>query len=160
MSLIFISHSNKDKAAALRVLERLRERGYESLFLDSDPEAGIKAGVEWERDLYRNLKLAGAVVVLCSPDSMASRWCFAEITQAKALGKALFPVVVRPCEVVGSLAARQAIALAAGGEGGGFRRLSDGPRAAGPAPADSYGWAPGRPPFPGLLYFDREDAGI
>ena len=64
MSQVFISHSTKDKAIALQVLERLREQGYQSLFLDSDPEAGIKAGAEWERDLYRNLKLAAAVVVL------------------------------------------------------------------------------------------------
>src|SRR5271157_3834049 len=100
LSTIFISHSTLDKTIALQVLERLRKQGYEALFLDSDPEAGIKAGSDWERDLYRNLKLAAAEVVLCSPDSMASRWCFAEIAQAKALGKALFPVVIRPCEVV------------------------------------------------------------
>jgi WD40 repeat protein len=160
VTAIFISHSTRDKTVALRVLERLRERGYRSLFLDSDPEAGIKAGVDWERDLYRNLRLAGAVVVLCSPDSMASRWCFAEITQAKALGKPIFPVVIRPCELVGSLSDRQAIDLAGRGEEEGFCRLFDGLRVAGLDPADSFGWDPRRPPYPGLLYFDREDAGI
>src|SRR4051794_27874145 len=160
VSAIFISHSTQDKSTALQVLGRLRERGYQSLFLDSDPEAGIKAGSDWERDLYRHLKMAGAVVVLCSPDSMASRWCFAEITQAKALGKALFPVVIRPCEVVGSLTDRQVIDFAARGEDEGFRRLFEGLRAAGLDPADSFNWDPTRPPFPGLLYFDAADAGI
>ena len=160
MSHIFISHSTKDKATALLVLDRLRQKGYQSLFLDSDPESGITAGVDWERDLYRSLKLSGAVVVLCSPDSMASRWCFAEITQAKALGKALFPVVIRPCEVIGSLADRQAIDMAKLGEEEGFTRLFDGLRAAGLDPFDSFNWDATRPPFPGLLYFDREDAGI
>ncbi len=160
MSTIFISHSTQDKTIALQVLERLRKQGYEALFLDSDPEAGIKAGSDWERDLYRNLKLAAAVVVLCSPDSMASRWCFAEITQAKALGKALFPVVIRPCEVVGSLTDRQVIDMAGRGEEESFQRLFDGLRAAGLDPADSFGWDRRRPPFPGFLYFDQEDAGI
>ena len=160
MSTIFISHSTLDKTIALQVLERLRKQGYEALFLDSDPEAGIKAGSDWERDLYRNLKLAAAVVVLCSPDSMASRWCFAEIAQAKALGKALFPVVIRPCEVVGSLTDRQVIDMAGRGEEEGFQRLFDGLRAAGLDPADSFGWDQRRPPFPGFLYFDQEDAGI
>ena len=160
MSTIFISHSTLDKTIALQVLERLRKQGYEALFLDSDPEAGIKAGRDWERDLYRNLKLAAAVVVLCSPDSMASRWCFAEITQAKALGKALFPVVIRPCEVVGSLTDRQVIDMAGRGQEEGFQRLFDGLRAAGLDPADSFGWDQRRPPFPGFLYFDQEDAGI
>src|SRR5262245_28375019 len=100
MTSIFVSHSTQDKATALWMLEQLRERGYASLFLDSDPDSGIKAGRGWEQDLYRNLKLAAAVVILCSPDSMSSRWCFAEITQAKALGKPIFPVIIRPCEVI------------------------------------------------------------
>jgi WD40 repeat protein len=159
VSLIFISHSWNDKPIALRMLGRLRDRGYEFLFLDSDPEAGLKAGQEWERELYRNLKLAAAVVVLCSPDSMKSPWCFAEIFQAKALGKAVFPVVVRPCQVIGLLTDRQAIDLA-GGDEEGFRRLFDGLEAAGLDPGDRFGWDPRRPPFPGLLYFDEADAGI
>jgi hypothetical protein len=160
VSAIFISHSKQDLTIALQVLDRLREQGYQALFLDSDPESGIKAGRDWEWDLYRNLKLAAAVVVLCSPDSMASRWCFAEITQAKALGKALFPVVIRPCEVAGSLSDRQVVDMTSRGEEEGFQRLFDGLRAAGLDPVDSFGWDHRRPPFPGLLYFDREDAGI
>jgi WD40 repeat protein len=160
MSLVFVSHSTKDKAIALQVLARLQERGYKSLFLDSDPETGLRAGSEWERELYRNLKIAAAVVVLCSPDSMGSRWCFAEITQAKALGKVLFPVVIRPCELVGPLTDRQAIDMAGGGEEEGFRRLFDGLHAAGLDPAGSFGWDPLRPPYPGFLHFDEEDAGI
>ena len=160
MIAIFISHSTQDKLIALRVLERLRQQGYQSLFLDSDPDAGIKAGTDWERDLYRNLKLAAAVVVLCSPDSMASCWCFAEITQAKALGKSLFPVVIRPCEVVGSLTDRQVINFATRGEDEGFRRLFDGLCSAGLDPTDSFGWNPHRSPFPGFFAFEKEDAGV
>jgi hypothetical protein len=30
--------------------------------------------------------------VLCSAHSMASPWCFAEITHARALGKPVFPL--------------------------------------------------------------------
>jgi TIR domain len=159
MSLVFIFHSSRDKATATQLLTRLREQGYDSLFLDTGPDAGLKAGGEWERDLYRNLKVAGAVVVLCSPESMASRWCFAEIMQAKALGKPLFPVIIRPCELVGPLLDRQAVDMTEPGKGG-FRRLFDGLRAAGLDPADSFDWDPRRPPYPGLLHFDQEDAGI
>src|SRR6516165_8180049 len=99
MATIFLSHSSQDNRAAEELCGRLRAHGYESLFLDFDPDSGIKAGRDWERELYRNLKLSGAVVVLCSPHSMASRWCFVEIAQAKALGKAIFPVVISPCRV-------------------------------------------------------------
>ena len=99
MASIFLSHSSQDNEVAGDLSRRLKEHGYESLFLDFDPDSGIKAGRDWERELYRNLKLASAVIVLCSPSSMASRWCFVEIAQAKALGKAIFPVTISPCQV-------------------------------------------------------------
>ncbi len=90
---IFLSHSSNDRESVEEFKAVLRERGYRSLFIDYDPEHGVPAGSLWERELYRSLKLSGAVIVLCSPDSMSSRWCFAEIAQAKALGKAIFPVI-------------------------------------------------------------------
>ena len=76
MASIFLSHSSQDNEVASDLACRLREHGYDSLFLDFDLDSGIKAGRDWERELYRNLKLGGAVIVLCSPSSMASRWCF------------------------------------------------------------------------------------
>ena len=85
MASIFLSHSSQDNDVVGDLSVRLKEHGYDSLFLDFDPDAGIKAGRDWERELYRNLRLAGAVIVLCSPQSMASRWCFVEIAQAKVL---------------------------------------------------------------------------
>ena len=38
---------------------------------------------------------------------MRSCWCFAEITQAKALGKEIFPVKIGPYEPISILKARQ-----------------------------------------------------
>jgi WD40 repeat protein len=160
MSSIFLSHSSQDNEAAADLARRLKEHGYDSLFLDFDPDSGIKAGRDWERELYRNLKLAGAVVVLCSPHSMGSRWCFVEIAQAKALGKPIFPVTMSPCRVESILNDRQVIDLAALGADEAYRRLFDGLRAAGLDPWDSFHWDPKRPPFPGFHYFEAEDAGI
>jgi len=47
--MLFISHRTADKHAALEVKRRALERGYTDgqLFLDSDPDAGIKAGASW-----------------------------------------------------------------------------------------------------------------
>jgi len=160
MPSIFLSHSNKDHEAVDRFKAMLRNRGYLSLFIDYDPEHGIPAGSVWERELYRNLKLSGAVIVLCSPDSMASRWCFAEIAQAKALGKAVFPVVISRCQVDNVLTDRQVIDLTVAGEEEAYKRLFDGLRAAGLDPGDNFDWDPTRPPFPGFLYFDEQDAVI
>jgi hypothetical protein len=160
MASIFLTHSSQDNEVALDLSHRLKELGFESLFLDFDPDSGIEAGRDWERELYRNLKLAGAVIVLCSPSSMASRWCFVEIAQAKALGKAIFPIAISPCQVENILHDRQVIDLTALGVDGACRRLLDSLRAAGLDAADSFHWDSKRPPFPGLNYFDAEDAAI
>ncbi|HEV3121427.1 MAG TPA: toll/interleukin-1 receptor domain-containing protein [Isosphaeraceae bacterium] len=160
MATIFLSHSSLDNETARAFSRRLKDRGYESLFLDFDPDCGIKGGREWERELYRNLKSAGAVIVLCSQHSMGSRWCFVEIAQAKALGKAIFPVRITPCQVESILSDRQVIDVAAIGEEEACRRLFDALRAAGLDPRDSFQWDATRPPFPGLNYFDTDDAGI
>src|SRR5262249_58435029 len=40
-----------------------------------------------------------AVIVLCSRASMASAWCFAEITHARAQGKALLPLKIDAAEL-------------------------------------------------------------
>ncbi|WP_165253287.1 nSTAND1 domain-containing NTPase [Paludisphaera soli] len=158
MSYLFVSHSKHDKARAMEVLERLTACGYR-MFLDSEPEFGIKAGQEWEKELYRQLNQAGAVIVLCSEDVLTSKWCFFEIASARALGKPIFPVVVAPCEVLDLLKDRQVVDLTA--EGGiALERLLTGLRTAGLDPNDSLDWDPRRPPFPGLNFFAEEDAGV
>ncbi len=91
MSAIFISHSSKDNEAADEIRNWLAEQGHRSVFLDFDPANGIPAGRDWEQELYRGIRACRAVIVLCSKHSMASRWCFMEITHARALGKHLFP---------------------------------------------------------------------
>jgi hypothetical protein len=49
---LFISHSSSDRDAAQRLAERLRAEVFAALFLDFDPEQGIPAGHNWERELY------------------------------------------------------------------------------------------------------------
>jgi TIR domain/AAA ATPase domain len=160
MASIFLSHSSQDNESAAELSRRLRDYGYDSLFLDFDPDFGIKGGREWERELYRNLKIANAVIVLCSPSSMASRWCFVEIAQAKALGKAIFPIKISPCQLETILIERQVIDMVALGVDEACRRLCDGLRASGLDPEDSFHWDTKRPPYPGLNHFDPKDAGI
>ena len=86
MSAIFVSHSSADNHAALQLHDWLEKQGYRSTFLDFDPTQGIPAGRDWEKELYAQLRASRAVIVLCSGHSMASPWCFAEITHARALG--------------------------------------------------------------------------
>jgi hypothetical protein len=96
MTAIFISHSSADNAAAAEMKVWLEAQGHTSLFLDFDPEAGIKGGSGWEQTLYRQLLQCQAVIALLTPSWLASKWSFAELVQARERGKAIFPVKVQP----------------------------------------------------------------
>src|SRR5260370_29194641 len=78
---IFMSHRGLAKA--------LGEYGF---FLDIDPEGGTQAGSRWEAVPYSNLIRSHAVIARHSEHWKNSRWCFAEITHAKLLGRAVIPV--------------------------------------------------------------------
>src|SRR5690606_1602683 len=99
------------------------------------------------------------VVLLCSAHSMASDWCFAEITHARALGKHLFPVLIGECTLRPLLADTQVVDLRADAEDG-YARLWRGMRGAGLDPADSFAWEGGRAPYPGLAPFQAADAAV
>lgn len=98
--MLFISHSTLDKEHALDLQRRLRDRGYvcEQHFLDSDQRSGIKLGEKWERVIYDNLRDCQALLVLCSPNWLQSKWCFAELASAKMTGKQVFPLVLADCD--------------------------------------------------------------
>jgi hypothetical protein len=159
MTAIFISHSSADNAAAAEMKAWLEAQGHTSLFLDFDPEAGIKGGSGWEQTLYRQLRQCQAVIALLSPNWLASKWCFPELVLARERGKAIFPVKVQPCEAGGVFGDIQHIDLTAEPEEG-YRRLKIGLLERGLDPQDVFDWDPKRPPYPGLLAFQAEDAAI
>ncbi len=159
MSSLFISHSSRDNDAVVDLQARLEERGYRSLFIDFDPQLGIAAGREWEQELYRQLKTCGALVALVSDHWLDSRWCFAELTQARALGKPVFALRIADCAISGLLADRQVVDVAAEGESA-WERLWIGLRRAGLDPRDVFERDPARPPYPGLDAFERQDAAV
>src|SRR3954453_11601732 len=96
MASVFLSHSSRDEAVTERVAERLRDAGFAALFVDFDPQQGIAAGRNWERELYTQLRRADAVVFLASEASVESRWCFAELSLARSLGRPVFPLRLQP----------------------------------------------------------------
>jgi WD40 repeat protein len=164
MAIIFISHSSKDKAAALDVQQRLLGQGYDpsQLFLDSDAEAGIRAGSKWEQVLYARLKDCRALIVLCSPNWQASRWCFAELVFAKAMGKEVFPVLLQECPVDQAVAEHQAVFVYKEGEAA-YARLWDALDSRHLGPRDDFVWPPKDGdlcPFPGLPAFDERLAAV
>jgi|SRR5215510_3387329 len=91
---IFISHASQDRHITAAIASCLYGWGFHSLFLDFDPEYGIPAGRDWEREIYKQISTSGAMIALCSHYSAQSKWCFAERAQARALGKELFPITL------------------------------------------------------------------
>ena len=77
MTAIFISHSSVDNAAAGEMKDWLEGKGHTSLFLDFDPEAGIRSGSDWEQTLYQKLRQCqaqGRWLVTGSDDTTARLW--------------------------------------------------------------------------------------
>ena len=99
MSDLFISHSSLDSSTASDLTSWLESIGHHSIFLDFDPKLGIPAGVSWEKELYFQLKSCRGFIALISDNWLASSWCFAEFTQARALGKPVFIVKISDCDI-------------------------------------------------------------
>lgn len=167
MSQIFISHSSRDKAIAQEIGARLSSQGHRELFLDFDPEQGIPAGRDWEREIYRQLRACRAVLVLCSQHAMSSNWCFAEIAFAKSLGKDVFPIRVQPCwcgqnpcTCINQILTSQQIVDLTGERETAYQRIWRGLREAGLDPADMFEWDGERAPYPGLNAFQEKDCAV
>jgi hypothetical protein len=155
---LFVSHSSRDQAATKRVAERLAAEGFAALFLDFDPVNGIPAGRAWESELYIQLRRADGVVFLASAASVASQWCFAEISLARSLSRPVFPLRLEADVRLDLLSDVQWIDLVDGETS--FARLFAGLRRAGLDPADSVAWDPTRSPYPGLESFTDDDAAV
>ena len=71
-------------------------QGWDDLFLDLDPERGLKAGERWQAALKAAAERCQMVLFLISPAWAASRWCLAEFLLALQMNKRIFGVIVEP----------------------------------------------------------------
>lgn len=159
MARIFISHSSQDNEAATRLFEWLNAEGFDKVFLDFDKERGIKPGAHWETTLYREVKRAQAVIVIQTRNWAASTWCQVEYSHARALGKAIFPVVEQPVDeqpIGGDL---QAINLLTDRRAG-LERLGQALRDIALESSAGFDMPKGVSPFPGMSAFDERLAAV
>ena len=97
---IFICYTRKDEALLNELkshLEPLRQEGLIHVWYDRD----IGIGTEWEPQIMRHLNTAQVVLLLVSPDFMASKYCYGiEMKRAlerHELGQArVIPIILRP----------------------------------------------------------------
>ena len=187
MSRIFISHSSANNAEAVALRDWLVSQGWEDIFLDLDPERGLKAGQRWQAALKKAAERCELVIFLLSPAWAASKWCLAEFLLAKNFNKQIFGLIVEstpladlPSEMTSEW---QLVDLTAGKRdhhitvapppgdktvsvafaSGGLERLRIGLMQAG-LDARYFAWPPendpDRAPYRGMQPLDAEDAGI
>jgi tetratricopeptide (TPR) repeat protein len=94
-SVLFLSYSSADELEAVALKHWLFDNGWDDVFLDLDPERGLKAGDRWQEALKRAVDRCKAVMFIISPAWAKSRWCLAEFLLAKSLSKHIFGVIVK-----------------------------------------------------------------
>jgi WD40 repeat protein len=187
MSRIFLSHSSADNADAIAVRDWMVKQGWEDVFLDLDPDRGLKAGQRWQDALKQAAERCELVIFLVSPAWASSKWCLAEFLLAKNLNKRIFAAIVQPTPFeampIEMTAEWQIVDLTAGARdykttvtlppgnatasvaygSDGLHRLRTGLMEAG-LDARYFAWPPendpDRSPYPGLRPLEAEDAGI
>ena len=88
---VFISYSRRDRAAVERLTASLEARGH-SAWVDF---ADIPPTAEWMAEIRSAIDAADTIVVVLSPDSVASPVCTEELEAAVDANKRIVPVVVR-----------------------------------------------------------------
>jgi len=97
---VFFSYSREDKPLRDKLeihLSSLRQQGVISSWHDRQ----IVAGSEWEEEIDRHMKTANIILLLISPDFVASKYCY-EIELQKAIARHeareahVVPILLRP----------------------------------------------------------------
>ena len=168
MGILFISHSSRNNDQAIVVRDWLRDHGWRQTFLDLDPEHGLAPGQRWQEELKKAGERCSAVVVLVSPDWVASKWCQVEFLLASQLGKRIFGVIIAPtsfADLPSELAAHYQLVDVSDPttKADGYERLRFGLKRAGLDPRD-FPWPPpdepDRPAYRGLSALEEKDAGV
>jgi hypothetical protein len=61
-------------------------------------DKSITGGDQWRETIEKNLKAAGEVIIVVSPNSMGSEWVKHEGSLAYGWGKKLYPILIEPTE--------------------------------------------------------------
>ena len=99
MQKIFISYSRKDTDFVRKLAGDLEKAGYDVWWDITD----LRGGDDWVRQIPTAIEASQFVIVVLSPNSIASEWVEKEYTQALSLRKKIIPIMLAPCNVPFSL---------------------------------------------------------
>ncbi len=95
MQKIFISYSRKDMDFIRKFAGDLEKAGYDVWWDLTD----LQGGDDWVRQIPAAIQTSQFVLVVLSPNSVASEWVQKEYTQALSLHKKIIPVMLAACEI-------------------------------------------------------------
>lgn len=94
-SLFFISYTRSDAKFALRLAKDIKDAGI-NLWID---QLDIPAGNRWDTEVQNALNKADGIIVILTPEAIASNNVQDEISYAIDEGKRILPVYAAECEV-------------------------------------------------------------
>src|SRR5512145_956289 len=95
MQKIFISYSRKDIDFVRKLAGDLEKAAYDVWWDLSD----LRGGDDWVSLIANAIADSETVIVVLSPDAVASEWVRKEYTQALSLRKRIIPVMFSPTPV-------------------------------------------------------------
>jgi predicted nucleotide-binding protein len=95
---VFVSYSNSDQEYAAGIFREMATSGM-SVWTDNE----LMVGSDWATEIEDALEESDVVVILVSPNSVASEWVNFELGFALSAAKKVVPVLINDAELPGPL---------------------------------------------------------
>jgi len=95
MTQVFISYSRKDLSFVSQLVADLKKAGFDVWY----DVSGLGGGSRWRSEIENALRRSQFVLVVLSPDSIASEWVEREFLFASNLRRKIVPLMYRACEL-------------------------------------------------------------
>lgn len=106
---VFVSYSHRDQTFVRQQLVPDLRRSHINVYYDEH----LRTGEPWRKQLAVAIERTDALVLVMSPDSIASPEVIWETSQAQSLKRAVFPLMYQTCTIPGNLSGLQYIDLRA-----------------------------------------------
>jgi formylglycine-generating enzyme required for sulfatase activity len=92
---VFISYSRRDLAFVEQLAADLQAAGLDVWY----DLSGLEGGSRWRIEIEKAIRASQYVIVVLSPDSVASEWVEREYLFTNNLGKKIVPLLYKPCDL-------------------------------------------------------------